>query len=73
MGKLFSRLFQLSGYEVYSLSEEDWNKADELLANAAVVMVSVPIHLTLEVINRLPKLPEDTLLMDICSIKQIAT
>ncbi|MGP1928263.1 MAG: bifunctional chorismate mutase/prephenate dehydrogenase [Arsenophonus sp. NC-WZS1-MAG3] len=70
MGKLFSRLFRLSGYEVYSLSEEDWNRADELLANAAVVMVSVPIHLTLEVINRLPKLPEDTLLMDICSIKE---
>ncbi|MFP3029527.1 MAG: bifunctional chorismate mutase/prephenate dehydrogenase [Arsenophonus sp.] len=70
MGKLFSRLFRLSGYEVYSLSEEDWDRAYELLANAAVVMVSVPIHLTLEVINKLPKLSEDTLLMDISSIKQ---
>ncbi|MGP1924136.1 MAG: bifunctional chorismate mutase/prephenate dehydrogenase [Arsenophonus sp. NEOnobi-MAG3] len=70
MGKLFTRLFRLSGYEVYSLSEEDWDRAYELLANAAVVMVSVPIHLTLEVINKLPKLSEDTLLMDISSIKQ---
>lgn len=70
MGKLFSRLFRLSGYEVYSLSEQDWDRADELLANVAVVMISVPIHSTLEVIHKLPKLSEDTLLMDISSIKQ---
>ncbi|CAA2929522.1 T-protein [Arsenophonus endosymbiont of Bemisia tabaci Q2] len=47
MGKLFSRLFRLSGYEVYSLSEQDWDRPNELLANAAVVMISVPIHATL--------------------------
>ncbi|HGJ5860182.1 MAG TPA: bifunctional chorismate mutase/prephenate dehydrogenase [Arsenophonus nasoniae] len=70
MGKLFSQLFTLSGYEVYSLREQDWDIADKLLANAAVVMISVPIHSTIEVIHRLPKLSEDTLLMDISSIKQ---
>lgn len=70
MGKLFSRLFSFSGYEVYSLSEEDWDTADKLLPNAAVVMISVPIHSTVEVIHRLPKLSKDTLLMDISSIKQ---
>lgn len=70
MGKLFSRLFSFSGYEVYSLSEEDWDTADKLLSNAALVMISMPIHLTVEVIHRLPKLSKDTLLMDISSIKQ---
>lgn len=70
MGKLFSRLFRLSGYEVHSLIEQDSDRADKLLANAALVMISVPIQSTLEVIHKLPKLSEDTLLMDISSIKQ---
>lgn len=69
MGQLFSKLFKLSGYQVRVLEQNDWPNADTILAGAGMVMVSVPIHLTEEVIHRLPKLPEDCLLVDLASVK----
>ncbi|MGJ0626241.1 bifunctional chorismate mutase/prephenate dehydrogenase [Xenorhabdus bovienii] len=70
MGKLFSRLLTLSGYEVRVLESGDWDKAEHILADAGMVIVSVPIHLTEEVIRRLPPLPEQCVLVDLASIKQ---
>lgn len=70
MGRLFHRLLTLSGYQVKSLTENDWSKAESIVAGASIVMVSVPIHLTVQVINKLPKLDKDTILVDIASIKQ---
>ncbi|AOM40914.1 bifunctional chorismate mutase/prephenate dehydrogenase [Xenorhabdus hominickii] len=70
MGKLFSRLLTLSGYEVRILESGDWNKAEHILAGAGMVIVSVPIHLTEEIIHRLPPLPEQCILVDLASIKQ---
>ncbi|WP_111739501.1 bifunctional chorismate mutase/prephenate dehydrogenase [Leminorella richardii] len=70
MGQLFGRLFQLSGYQVRILEQEDWPNADALLKDAGMVIVSVPIHLTEEVIRRLPKLSDDCILVDFASIKQ---
>ncbi|WP_237386673.1 bifunctional chorismate mutase/prephenate dehydrogenase [Xenorhabdus sp. Sc-CR9] len=69
MGKLFSRLLTLSGYEVRVLETDDWNNAEHILADAGMVMVSVPIHLTEKVIRRLPPLPKHCILVDLASIK----
>ncbi len=69
MGRIFVKLFTASGYEVVSMGSRDWEKADTILANAAVVIVCVPIDRTEMVINRLNKLPADCILADFTSTK----
>ncbi|AIW13139.1 bifunctional chorismate mutase/prephenate dehydrogenase [Vibrio tubiashii] len=69
LGGLFGRMFTLSGYDVKVLGSKDWHRADELLENAGMVVVTVPIHLTEGVIEKLSKLPEDCILCDLTSIK----
>ncbi|GAL24113.1 chorismate mutase I [Vibrio variabilis] len=46
LGGLFGRMFTLSGYQVKVLGSQDWDRADEILDNAGLVVVTVPIHLT---------------------------
>lgn len=70
MGRLFHRLLSLSGYQVKLLGEQDWDNAASIVSGASVVMVSVPIHLTVDVIKRLPTLDPETILVDIASVKQ---
>ena len=62
LGRLFVNMFRLSGYQVEVLGRNDWDHADELLANAGMVVVSVPIDITCDVIDRLTTLPPDCLL-----------
>ncbi|MFL9782574.1 bifunctional chorismate mutase/prephenate dehydrogenase [Vibrio cyclitrophicus] len=69
LGGLFDRMFKLSGYEVKILGSQDWDKADEILDNAGLVVVTVPIHLTEGVIAKLGNLPSDCILCDLTSIK----
>lgn len=69
LGSLFGRMFTLSGYQVKVLGSKDWDRADELLADAGLVVVTVPIHLTEGVIAKLPPLPNDCILCDLTSIK----
>ncbi|MGF1754510.1 bifunctional chorismate mutase/prephenate dehydrogenase [Vibrio makurazakiensis] len=69
LGGLFGRMFKLSGYEVKVLGSKDWDRADEILDNAGLVVVSVPINLTSNVIEKLGKLPSDCILCDLTSIK----
>ncbi|KUJ00483.1 bifunctional chorismate mutase/prephenate dehydrogenase [Vibrio sp. MEBiC08052] len=69
LGSLFARMFRLSGYTVKILGSQDWDHADELLHDAGMVVVTVPIHLTLDVISKLKHLPEDCILCDLTSIK----
>ena len=69
MGQLFSRFFRQSGYEVNSLDKQDWDNAEELCANADCIILSVPIHLTHDIINKLPVLKSNCLLTDLTSIK----
>ncbi len=69
MGALFGRMLTLSGYQVRTLEKEDWDRADEVLDGAGMVLVSVPIQQTVEVIGRLPALPPDCLLVDLTSTK----
>lgn len=71
MGRLFSRLFTLSGYQVESLEADEWqSESPAIFADAGMVIISVPIHLTVDVIEQLPPLPENCLLVDLASIKQ---
>ncbi len=69
LGSLFVRMFRLSGYDVKVLGSQDWDKADELLSDAGLVVVTVPIHLTQGVIEKLTDLPQDCILCDLTSIK----
>ncbi|MEZ9191838.1 bifunctional chorismate mutase/prephenate dehydrogenase [Vibrio sp. 10N.286.52.F8] len=69
LGGLFGRMFKLSGYEVKVLGSQDWDTADEILDNAGLVVVTVPIHLTEGVIAKLGHLPSDCILCDLTSIK----
>jgi chorismate mutase/prephenate dehydrogenase len=69
LGRLFGRLFEGSGYTVRRLGEEDWDRAEHLVEGAGLVLVCVPIDVTLDVIRRLPPLPEDCVLADLTSVK----
>lgn len=69
LGRLFGRMFTLSGYQVKVLGSQDWPNADEILHNAGMVVVTVPIHLTQGVIDKLGNLPHDCILCDLTSIK----
>lgn len=70
MGSLFGRMLTLSGYDVRSLDKHDWDNAAQILDGAGLVLISVPIHDTVAVIEALPTLGPETLLADLTSIKQ---
>jgi len=69
LGGRFVRCFQQSGYQVAILEADDWQHADSRLADAALVLIAVPIHLTEAVIRQLANLPHNCILADITSIK----
>ncbi|MGI2257777.1 bifunctional chorismate mutase/prephenate dehydrogenase [Shewanella sp. GXUN23E] len=70
LGKLFAQMLSLSGYQVRSLDKDDWAEADAILDGAGLVLVSVPISITCEVIRqKLAGLPEHCVLADLTSIK----
>ncbi|WP_162063390.1 bifunctional chorismate mutase/prephenate dehydrogenase [Vibrio taketomensis] len=69
LGGLFARMFTLSGYQVKILGSQDWHRAEEILDGAGLVVVTVPIHLTEGVIEKLGNLPQDCILCDLTSIK----
>lgn len=69
MGRLFEKMLTLSGYQVKILDKDDWDRAESLLSDAGMVIISVPIHLTEQVIAQLPPLPDDCILVDLASVK----
>ncbi|WP_026957674.1 bifunctional chorismate mutase/prephenate dehydrogenase [Aliagarivorans taiwanensis] len=69
LGKVFVNMFQLSGYNVKVMGRNDWERADEFFAGAGLVVVSVPIKTTEQIIRQLSKLPEDCVLCDLTSVK----
>ena len=70
MGGLFRKLFHDLGHHVEIADLNTAHKAGELAGEADVVMISVPIAVTEEVIREVgPRLRPDALLMDITSIK----
>lgn len=71
MGRAFSRLLRLSDYRVKVLEKDSWDQAPGLLNDASLVLVSVPIDLTQDVIRRLEgKIPDDCVLADLTSVKK---
>ncbi len=71
MGRLFSRWFTASGYEVRILEVDDWDRVAELCSDLDMAIVSVPIAATVSTITRLaPHLPEDCILADMTSVKE---
>ena len=70
MGRIFSDYFEKSGYKVFSFGHRGWDKAPEYLKNAKIVIVSVPIDITIDIIKQLsPMLREDQILCDFTSVK----
>ncbi|MFD1007155.1 MULTISPECIES: bifunctional chorismate mutase/prephenate dehydrogenase [Oceanisphaera] len=69
LGSLFAHLLTLSGYQVCILEKDDWADAPNIVAGAGLVVVAVPIDQTVAVIEQLPALPADCLLVDLTSIK----
>ena len=69
LGQVFVRLFEHSNYHVSVLEADDWPRADDILHDADLVLVAVPIKLTEQVIARLNNLPPACILADVTSTK----
>lgn len=71
MGRLLQRLFGELGHEVAILDRDTVDRVDAEVPAADVVVISVPIEVSEEVIRRVgPHVRADALLMDVTSIKQ---
>jgi chorismate mutase / prephenate dehydrogenase len=70
MGQCMGRLFGDLGHAVLIADLDTQLTPEEAAAAADVVLISVPIDVTVEVIGRLgPRVREDALLMDVTSVK----
>ncbi|WGV26744.1 bifunctional chorismate mutase/prephenate dehydrogenase [Halotia branconii] len=70
MGRFFQEQLSTAGHNVNILEQEDWEDAEQLLSPAELVLVSVPIAYTVDVIKRAAQyLAPATALCDITSIK----
>ena len=71
IGRIFTRLFEASGYTVETMGHRDWPRAEEIFRGAGLVIVSVPIDKTAEVIDRLSFLDENCIMADFTSTKSM--
>jgi len=70
MGRLYTKIAKATGYEVRTLDKDDWQDVVELCDNVDWVIISVPIYLTREVIEKIAAyLPEKAVLSDFTSTK----
>ena len=71
IGRWFAPFFRGEGYPVHVVGRREGMSIPELADRCRVVIVSVPIAATLDVIRLVgPNLPEDSLLMDFTSLKE---
>jgi prephenate dehydrogenase len=71
IGRWFVSFFKEEGYPVHVVGRSEGVSLPELTTRCRVVIVSVPIAATPEVIRRVgPYLPPDSLLMDFTSLKE---
>lgn len=71
IGRWFASFFREEGYPVHVVGRSEGMPLPELTARCRVVIVSVPIAATLDVIRRVgPHLLPDSLLMDFTSLKE---
>lgn len=70
MGSWFGRFFQTAGHEVNSIEGKDVEQIRQAAGRSDVVIVSVPIGETCEVIEKVgPYVKAESLLMDLTSLK----
>ncbi|RUO28852.1 bifunctional chorismate mutase/prephenate dehydrogenase [Aliidiomarina sedimenti] len=69
LGSLFAHWFELSGYPVHVIDTDNAETLPDAVADAALVLVSVPIASTEAVISGLTNLPQDCVLADLTSVK----
>ena len=70
MGRWFAELLKKEGYVVHLAGRKLGMNKEEMAGTCNVVVVSVPIGVTREVIESIgPLLPENALLMDLTSLK----
>ncbi len=70
MGRWFADYLKGQGYAVHVSGRTAGMGASEMAARCQVVVVSVPISVTVEAISRIgPSMPQDSLLMDLTSLK----
>lgn len=70
MGKIFRKYFEASGYRVFCFGHSGWDKAHEYFKNAKIVIITVPIDVTEDIIRQCePFLREDMILCDLTSVK----
>ena len=71
IGRWFASFFRAEGYPVHVVGRREGMTLPELAESCRVVIVSVPIAATLDIIRRAgPHLPPDALLMDFTSLKE---
>lgn len=70
LGARFVDMFTRSNYRVEVLDEADWPQAKSKIEGAKLVLISVPIKITEQVIEHLPELAPDCVLADLTSLKQ---
>ncbi len=70
MGSLYARIAELSGHRISILDRDDWDNVEKLARGKDVVIITVPIKITQEVIERIgPCLDPGTILADFTSNK----
>lgn len=70
LGSLFARWFALSDYPVVVIDKDNLDELADAVEYAALVLISVPVSRTTEVIEALPELPSDCVLADLTSVKR---
>jgi len=71
MGQWFKAFFEKKGYEVLISSRHTQLSSKELAQKSDVVIISVPIRVTVEIIKEVgPYISQEALLMDITSLKK---
>ncbi len=70
LGSRFCDMFARSNYQVEILEEQDWPVAKAIIKDAKLVLITVPIKLTEQIIEQLPELASDCVLADLTSLKQ---
>lgn len=70
MGKLYKKITDQTGHKAYSIDKSNWYELEELAPKLDMVIVTVPIKITEQVIERLSgRLSDKTILADFTSNK----
>lgn len=70
MGQFFTRELSAVGHQVCAFGNQDWSVAEKLLGEADLVLISVPIEKTVEIIKRAAKyMKPSAAIADITSVK----